>query len=339
MLLARVSRATLTPQITSFLKAPVVSKPLVSKFQTVRLFASDGRTAFARSARKKNSIYEQVTAPAGETAFNIGKGAVAGGAALGIGALCFYGAGLSSSTGAIDHVALWPEHVKQRIRSTYMYFGASIISSAAAAVLCLRSPAVMNLVMRQSWVALGVSLAAMIGSGMVVHSIPYNEGFGVKQMAWLAHTGIMGAILAPICLMGGPLVMRAAWYTAGVVGGLSAVAVCAPSDKFLNMGGALGIGLGVVFASSLGSLFLPPTTAMGAGLHSMALYGGLLLFSMFLLYDTQRIIKQAETHPQNAFGQVKPFDPINNAISIYLDTLNIFIRILHILSGGGNRRK
>jgi hypothetical protein len=36
------------------------------------------------------------------------------------------------------------------------------------------------------------------------------------------------------------------------VGGLSAVAVCAPSERFLNIGGPLAIGLGVVFASSLG---------------------------------------------------------------------------------------
>ena len=41
-------------------------------------------------------------------------------------------------------------------------------------------------------------------------------------------------------------------YTAGVVGGLSAVAVCAPSDRFLSIGGPLAVGLGVVFASSLG---------------------------------------------------------------------------------------
>jgi len=41
-------------------------------------------------------------------------------------------------------------------------------------------------------------------------------------------------------------------YTAGVVGGLSAVAVCAPSDRFLSIGGPLAIGSGVVFASSLG---------------------------------------------------------------------------------------
>ena len=45
-------------------------------------------------------------------------------------------------------------------------------------------------------------------------------------------------------------------YTAGVVGGLSTIAVCAPSEKFLNMGGPLAIGFGVVLASSLGILII-----------------------------------------------------------------------------------
>lgn len=62
----------------------------------------------------------------------------------------------------------------------------------------------------------------------------------------------MGAVIAPLTLLGGPLMIRAAWYTAGIVGGLSTVAMCAPSEKFLNMGGPLAVGFGVVFASSLG---------------------------------------------------------------------------------------
>lgn len=145
-----------------------------------------------------------------------------------------------------------------------MYFGASVAASAASAAMCLRSPAVMNMVMRQGWVALGVSMLAMIGSGVVLQSIPYKEGFGAKQVAWLVHTGIVGAVLAPLYLLGGPLILRAGWYTAGVVGGLSVLAVSAPSEKFLMMGGPLAIGLGVVFASSVGSMFLPPTTVVGS---------------------------------------------------------------------------
>ncbi len=67
----------------------------------------------------------------------------------------------------------------------------------------------------------------------------------------------MGAVIAPLTLLGGPLMVRAAWYTAGIVGGLSTVAMCAPSEKFLSLGGPLAVGFGVVFASSLGESFSP----------------------------------------------------------------------------------
>ena len=66
-------------------------------------------------------------------------------------------------------------------------------------------------------------------------------------------TRLMGAFIAPVALLGGSIVTRAAWYTAGLVGGLSVVAATAPSEKFLNMTGPLAIGLGGVFAASLGA--------------------------------------------------------------------------------------
>merc|ERR1712241_733808 len=219
---------------------------------------------------------------------------------------------------------------------TYMYFGASVAATAGTAVAAFRTPAVMNLVSRGGLVAMGVSIAAMMGSGMVARSIPYSPGLGTKQLAWLAHCAVIGAVVAPMCLLGGPVLTRAAWYTAGMVGGLSTVAVCAPSDQFLYMGGPLAMGLGIVFCASLGSAFLPPTTAMGAGLYSVAVYGGLILFGAFLLYDTQKIIHRAERHPVG-YG-APPFDPVNASMGIYMDTINIFIRIASILAGG-NRRK
>ena len=59
----------------------------------------------------------------------------------------------------------------------------------------------------------------MMGTGMVVRSLPYQEGFGSKQLAWLAHSAVIGAVIAPLTLLGGPIMIRAACYTAGVVGG------------------------------------------------------------------------------------------------------------------------
>ena len=66
-----------------------------------------------------------------------------------------------------------------------------------------------------------VAIAALVGTGAVVRSIPYEPGLGAKQLAWLAHCAVVGAVVAPICFLGGPILTRAAWYTAGMVGGLS----------------------------------------------------------------------------------------------------------------------
>mgnify|MGYP002716524325 FL=1 len=180
--------------------------------------------------------------------------------------------------------------------------------TAGSAIAAFRSPLVMNLVTKNSMMGILLTIGAMIGTSMVAQSIPYREGFGSKQLAWALHCGVVGAVIAPLCILGGPLMLRAALYTAGISGALSAIAYCAPNDKFLMMGGPLALGLGLVFAASMGSMFLPPTTALGASLYSISLYGGLLLFSAFLLYDTQRIVRRAETHPPYA---MMPYDPVN----------------------------
>ena len=59
-------------------------------------------------------------APSSGSSINVGQGALAGAAALGIGALAFYGAGLSGEMGAVEKSVMWPQHVKDRIRDTYM---------------------------------------------------------------------------------------------------------------------------------------------------------------------------------------------------------------------------
>lgn len=338
MLSAYVFRSGLTSFVgkTSMSRTALIfSKPNAYN-ANFRQLSNQTRNSFTRRATRSRTLKEIVMAPAGEGAFSLGKGLVLGASGLGLGALCFYGLGFSSQPGAIDRSVMWPEYVKDRIRTTYMYFGGSVLVTAASALACFRSPLIMSAVMGNSWLVVLGSIAAMIGTGMIVRSIPYQPGVGSKQAAWALHSAVIGAVIAPMCFLGGPLLLRAAMYTAGIVGGLSTVAVCAPSEKFLNMGGPLAIGFGAVFAASLGSMFLPPTTALGAGLYSVALYGGLVLFSAFLLYDTQRIVHSAEVHPLYAS---RPYDPVNASISIYLDTINIFIRIATILAGGGNRKR
>jgi FtsH-binding integral membrane protein len=46
------------------------------------------------------------------------------------------------------------------------------------------------------------------------------------------------------------------------------------------------------------------------------MYGGVALFSLFVLYDTQKLIHCAKTKAT--------FDPINESLGLYLDAINLF---------------
>jgi len=324
---------------SSISSAPASNKGTKKLLQHIqRVFYATRPVGGFRAAApiRKRTVMEALKAPASDTPFVVGRAVALGGGLAGLGILCYYGLGLSDKPGTLEKSMMWPQYVRDRIHSTYAYLGGSLAITAASAVAVARNQRLMYMMTRQSWLALIGTFAAMIGTGVLCRSIEYTPGIGAKQMAWVLHAAVMGAVIAPLTLLGGPIMLRAALYTGGLVGGLSTAAVCAPSDRFLNMGGLLGMGLGAVVVASIGTWFLPPTTMLGAGLYSVALYGGLVVFGGFLLYDTQRVIRAAESHPM--YG-VRPYDPINAQMGIYLDALNIFIRIAMILAGGGNRRK
>lgn len=314
------------------------SKPNLARIQNLpsRYFSKTNGTMARQFGARERAEPIKTTVERVGTMHDYGLLAVGTAAAAGIGALCYYGAGMSNAEGAIDRAVLWPQYVRDRIHSTYMHLGVGFGISTAAAFVTFKSPALMRVFANGSILAALGTMAALVGSSVVVQSIQYEPGFGPKQLAWVCHCSLLGMVLAPLSMFGGPAIIKAATYTVGIVGGLSAIAVTAPSERFLVSAAPLSIGLGAVVASSIGSMFLSPTSRIGLGLYGISLYGGLIVFSGLLLYDTQKTIKKAELHPAYSMA---PYDPINNSLHIYMDIVNIFIRMLAIFGGGGNQRR
>lgn len=125
-------------------------------------------------------------------------------------------------------------------------------------------------------------------------------------------------------------------YTVGMMGSIAFVGATAKQEKYLYLGGPLLAGVAIVALSGLAPLVLPATAARTLmWTDRVWLYGGLAVFGGFTLYDVQKVLH----HARLAQSGVVPRDPVNESISLELDFLNIFVRMVQILGMRGNNRK
>ena len=295
-----------------------------------------GRTKRSRRDKEVLDVIRlgpgEITSNVGSIAISTGQALVIGSSVLGLVSLCFYGLGMSKETSALDRAVMWPKYVRKRVRDTYKYFGASLGVIALSAYKVATNQNLMRLISKQGKFYRPACAAVIACSSNMCESIRYKPGFGLKQMTWLLNTTLIGGIIvAPMTIFGGSIILRAALFTAGISAGVSSVALCAPSETFLDWAAPLAACLGVVLVSALGSVFVPTSGVVGLTMYSTSTYGGLVLYGMYLLHDVHAIIKKAETHPFNHDSKHDRFDPINASMAVYMDVLNTFIRIVIML--------
>ena len=137
-----------------------------------------------------------------------------------------------------------------------------------------------SLVHMNPWLLLALSFGTLIGT----HLCDYEKNWALKNVMYGAFIGTISVTMLPLVHMYAmPVIYDALIATGVTMGSLSTVAYNAPSEQFLKWGGPLAVGLGGMMGISLLSLLYPGSAA----LHSIWLYGGLALFSAFVLYDVQ----------------------------------------------------
>uniref|UniRef100_A0A7S2N0T8 Uncharacterized protein n=1 Tax=Haptolina brevifila TaxID=156173 RepID=A0A7S2N0T8_9EUKA len=124
---------------------------------------------------------------------------------------------------------------------------------------------------------------------------------------------VIGVATLPLPLT---LILRAAAAAALATGGISLYALTTKRD-FTMMGGMLGAGL-----LSLIMLGIAQYIFGGSWLTSVRLAFGTLLFSFFLLYNTQQMMGGGKQR------QVRPTEHLLAAVQIYTDIINLFMHIL-----------
>jgi len=209
---------------------------------------------------------------------------------------------------------------QSRIKQTYAYVagGLGITTAAAGLGYAARLPVVMA---SHPWLFLAANLGASLGTLGWTMATPYPDGNGAllkKHLAWATFCSTMGLSLCFVPGMAGPVVAQAAAGTVAMVGAFSLAGATAQSEKMMLLQGPLYAGLAAVTLASFGRLF------SGAPfLRSLSLYGGLAVFAGLTMLDTRRFLDRVK-------DVQRPYDPINGSLDIYLDVLNVFIRMLEL---------
>lgn len=209
--------------------------------------------------------------------------------------------------------------VQKRVANTFGFFGYGIGATGAICYGLRNSMAAAN---ANPWVLLAASLGTLVAT----HMVDYHENFALKMAAYTGFIGLTGVTLVPLIQMTSMgIIADAALATGMSLSTLATVAYMAPSEQFLQWGGMLSLACGGMMAVSILGMLNPGSKA----LFNVWLYGGLALSGMLVMFRTQRIIHDAKT-------QYK-YDPVNHAVGIYLDAVNMFVRFVMILQG--NKKK
>lgn len=108
------------------------------------------------------------------------------------------------------------------------------------------------------------------------------ESPGLKHGLWGTFILTQGLSIASLVSMFAlPVVFNAAAATAAMVGALSFYAYNTPTQNFLKMDSFLLLGLAGLLGLGVANMFWPSTLLM-----NIYMYGGLMLFGGFVLYDT-----------------------------------------------------
>ncbi len=195
------------------------------------------------------------------------------------------------------------------LKATYQLFAGSLLAATAGAYIGLD---IVSTIRSWYWGLVILEFVLLFALFAVKNKPGINLAvlFGFTFMTGLTITPLLSGIL--MMPAGASIVAQAFLMTSVAFGGISLFAMTTKKD-FSGMGKMLFIALIILVVGSISNIFFQ-SPLLQLGIASI----GALLFSAFILYDTQQIIK-------GGFST-----PIEAAIALYLDFFNLFVSLLQI---------
>ena len=210
---------------------------------------------------------------------------------------------------------------RKALRNTYLLLALTMVPTLLGAFVGLATAGV---IAAHPIISTLVMLGAVIG---LQYGIAANRNSGLGVGLLLLMTGLLGWWLGPILNValavqnGTALVGFAAAGTGLILLAMGAIATTTKRD-FSFMGRFLFVGMLALLVAMIANLFLQ-IPALALTISTLVI----VVFSLFLLYDLNRIVRGGETNYVMA------------ATGVYLSLFNIFANLLNVLLALGGERE
>jgi len=213
--------------------------------------------------------------------------------------------------------ALTPE-IKEHLTKVYSTLSVAILSAAIGAYVEMQTRMFAGL----------LAMIAVIGLLAWLAMTPKVQVF--KRVSILLSIAFLqGACLGPLInqtiQIDPSIVVTAFVGTTTIFACFTGMSLFAVRRSYLYLAGILSSGLSLMGILSLFNLFV-----RSHAVFNFQLYAGLMLFCGFIIFDTQLIIEKR-------FAGDRDF--VSHALELFLDFINVFVRLLIILSKNSKEKK
>jgi FtsH-binding integral membrane protein len=231
-------------------------------------------------------------------------------------------------------VTIYDQGLRAYLVKIYNYMAAALALTGGTALFAAQSETLLNALYTidagritgmtaLGWVVLFAPLVMVLAFGIKVRSM----SLGAAQALFWVYAGVMGLSLASLFLAyTGESIARVFFISAGMFAGMSLYGYTTKRD-LTQLGSFLMMGVIGLIIAMLVNMFLGSETV-----HFVTSVLGVAIFAGLTAFDTQRL---KELYDRAASEEIAGKTAIMGALSLYLDFINIFLSLLHLM---GERR-
>jgi FtsH-binding integral membrane protein len=217
--------------------------------------------------------------------------------------------------------------VNEFIRSVYNWMAIGLALTGFVAFYIAQSETMLKLIFGNRLIFFGLiiaELALVFSISARVHKMESSTATGL----FILYAALNGATLSVVFLAYTGSTIASTFFVCAATFVACSIYGMTTKRDLTSLGGFMMMGLIGIIIASVVNMFI-----RSSGMSMIISYIGVLVFVGLTAYDTQTLKTMALTQPADLDAGVVRKGAILGALKLYLDFINLFLMLLHILGG------